>query len=612
MVSFLPSGRKLTTIKLTNLKDIIFRANLNFSFPCGGKGSCGKCKVKIKGNINSPTQKEKKLIPEDLKKGYRLACQVILKGDARVEFLKSSLISTLQILTLNSKEIIEINPPIKKVFLSLAPPTLKDQVSDISRVKRELKKKGWNRLQVDINVVRKVPYFLRESCFKVTCVLDEGKLITVEREDTRGKNFGMAFDIGTTTLVGTLIDLDTGERITTQSALNPQNNFGFDVISRISYIQQKGYKGLLELQKSVINKVNQIVDKLTKQTKLRKDNIYRLVIAGNTVMQHLIAGINPLNLGLYPFVPVLQDALSIKSSDLKIKINPSAMIYILPNIAAFVGGDTVGLILTTMLHRETDKVRLAVDIGTNGEIVLSHRGKLVALSTAAGPAFEGVRICQGMMAEEGAIEKFELREGTAQIKVIGGGEVRGICGSGLVDIVSELYREGIVDSSGRIKPRNRQKKLWADRVSEEKGERKFVLVKNKDGPCIFISQKDIREFQLAKAAISTGIKILLKRLQVNKDEVDDFLIAGAFGNYINLESAYRTGLFPFFPGAEVKMVGNAASLGAIKVLISRNAQREAEIIPSLVEHVELATASDFHQILSESMFLGELKGEGLC
>jgi len=605
-VTFFPKEKKVTFFKPVSLRKAASEADVGLFFPCGGRGICGKCKVKIKGKVNPPTQKERQVIFKELKKGYRLACQVVLEGDAEVEVPKSSLLSTLQILTMDSKETLEINPSIKKVFITLTPPSLKDQLSDITRIKRELKKRGWDQLKVELEVLRKVPSVLRKSGFRVSCVLDGERLIAVEKGDTRGKNFGVAFDVGTTTIVGSLVDLDTGEKIATKAVLNPQNVYGYDVISRISYVQQTNSKGLLELQKRVIGGVNKLINDLTKEAKVGKNNVYQATLVGNTVMQHLFAGVNPLNLSLYPFVPVIQDAISIKSSELKLKINPSAHVYIFPNIAAFVGGDTVGVILSTGMHKLTDRIVLAVDIGTNGEIVLSHQGKLVAASTAAGPAFEGMRISQGMWAEEGAIEKVKLREGKIFVEVIGKGEAKGICGSGLIDIVSELYKEGIIDTSGRMKPRDQQSKLWEDRVIEKDGERQFLLLERKDKSPIFITQKDIREFQLAKAAICTGIRVLLNKLDVEKEQVQEFLIAGAFGNYINLKSAYKVGLFPIFPNAKIRSVGNAASFGAIKALVSQDARNEAEKIPPLVEHVELASHPNFQNILSKSMFLGEV------
>jgi len=603
-VSFLPSGKKVTFQKAISLREAIIKAKIDFSFPCGGNGLCGKCKVKVKGNTNPPSLKEKETIPEWLEKGYRLACQTILYGNAEVEIPVSSLISTLRILTEGSEEKFKVDPFVQKIYLSLPPPTLKDQISDVARIKRELRKKGFDQLKIDLRLIKKVPFILRESQFKTTVVLNNKEIINLEEGDTRGKNFGLAFDIGTTTVVGSLIDLDTGNRIATKAILNPQTIYGDDVISRVSYLQNNS-KGLLNLQRKIVGGINEIVDYLVNSTGVKRENIYEITLVGNTVMQHLLSGVNPLNLALYPYVPVTQDPINLKSYRLGIKINPLANIYVFPNIAAFVGGDTVGVILATEMHKINNKTKLAIDIGTNGEIVLSHEGKLVAASTAAGPAFEGSRISHGMWAQDGAIEKVRLKDGEVIIDVIGGGRPTGICGSGLIDSISEFYKEGIIDRSGRIKPVKEQSRLWRNRIVEDEEGGRFILWEDGEKSSIFISQKDIREFQLAKAAIYTGIKILLDKLEVKRENVEEVLIAGAFGNYINLESAYNVGLLPKFPNSKVKNVGNAAILGAIKALISRKSRQEAEEIPHLVHYVELAATTNFQDVLTDSIFLGE-------
>ena len=603
-VSFLPSGKKVTFQKAISLREAIIKAKIDFSFPCGGNGLCGKCKVKVKGNTNPPSLKEKETIPEWLEKGYRLACQTILYGNAEVEIPVSSLISTLRILTEGSEEKFKVDPFVQKIYLSLPPPTLKDQISDVARIKRELRKKGFDQLKIDLRLIKKVPFILRDSQFKTTVVLNNKEIISLEEGDTRGKNFGLAFDIGTTTVVGSLIDLDTGNRIATKAILNPQTIYGDDVISRVSYLQNN-LKGLLNLQRKIVGGINEIVDYLVNSTGVKRKNIYEITLVGNTVMQHLLSGVNPLNLALYPYVPVTQDPINLKSYRLGIKINPLANIYVFPNIAAFVGGDTVGVILATEMHKINNKTKLAIDIGTNGEIVLSHEGKLVAASTAAGPAFEGSRISHGMWAQDGAIEKVRLKDGEVIIDVIGGGRPTGICGSGLIDSISEFYKEGIIDRSGRIKPVKEQSRLWRNRIVEDEEGGRFILWEDGEKSSIFISQKDIREFQLAKAAIYTGIKILLDKLEVKRENVEEVLIAGAFGNYINLESAYNVGLLPKFPNSKVKNVGNAAILGAIKALISRKSRQEAEEIPHLVHYVELAATTNFQDVLTDSIFLGE-------
>jgi len=599
-VTFFPYGKKVTFSHFLNLKKAILKAGIPFSFPCGGKGICGKCKVKVRGNVTPLTVIEKeKLSVREIEENYRLACQTGLKGDTQVEILLSDSVFSPQILTTWKKEEFEVKSPVKKIYLSIKPPDIKDQISDVSRIRRELKKRGFDDLKIGIEVVKKIPSVLRENEFKVTVVIDDNEIICIEGKDTRKESFGIAFDIGTTTIVVALLDLTKGKVIATKGIVNPQSVYGYDVISRISYIQQKGKKGILELQKAVILGVNRLIDNLLKEANIDKSKVYKIVFVGNTIMQHILVGIDPVNIGLYPYVPVIQEFIKLKSFNLKLRVNPFADVFVFPNIAGFIGGDTVGVILSTGIHRAKGKNILAVDLGTNGEIVLSSKGKIWATSTAAGPAFEGVRISQGMMAQRGAIERVKIEDGRIFVKVVGDVEPEGICGSGLIDAVAELHKEGVIDDSGKITPRDMQKDIWKERVLEEE-ERKFVLVEKNDYP-IFITQKDVRELQLAKAAVSTGIKILLKKTGIKPGDVQQVFIAGGFGSYLNLQNACNIGLFPLFPRAEVKNIGNAALHGAIKALLSQRYIEEVKKIPYLVSSVELATHPEFQNVLAESI-----------
>jgi uncharacterized 2Fe-2S/4Fe-4S cluster protein (DUF4445 family) len=608
-VIFRPEKKEIITSIKTSLKELIKKAGIKVNFPCGGKGICGKCKIRVRGKLSPFTSVEKKHL-RSVEKDVRLACQVAIEGDVEVEVYPLSLISFPKILTDRINRKIKIRPLIKKIYLSLTPPNLKDQIADLSRLERHLKNRGVTHPLADLDLVKRLPGVIREGGFKLTAVLEKERLLVVEKGDTRGEKFGVAFDVGTTTVVGILIDLDTGEELATHALLNPQASFGEDVVSRIDFLQSHP-EGLKVLQKRIIGAINQIIQRLKKVGEVKKENIYLATFVGNTVMQHLLLGINPTNLALYPYVPVVKRSMQLKATDLGIRINPQGSLYFFPNIAAFVGGDTVAVILATSLFDEnSQKVRLAIDIGTNGEIVLAKGKKLVCASTAAGPAFEGARISQGMRAERGAIEKVRLEEGKIIIKVIGEGRARGICGSGLIDASSQFLKEKVIDGSGRLKPSSKAQEEWSGRIIRENNQNGFLLVekeKAEDGIPIVLTQKDIRELQLAKGAICSGIKILLTCLEVERDEVDEVLLAGAFGSYINPESAHLIGLIPTFPKAKVRSVGNAASLGAIMALVSEKDRQQAERISEGIDYVELASFPDFPDILSQAMRFGKQK-----
>ncbi len=606
-VVFQPEKKEILTPIKTPLKEAIKKAGIKVNFPCGGKGICGKCKVKVKGRLSPLTAVEKKHL-QPVENDIRLACQVAIEGNIEVEVSLLSLSSFPKILTERINRKIIIKPFVRKIYLSLLPPSLKDQSADLSRLERYLKNRGVTHPLTDLDLIKELPGVMREGDFKLTAVLEKQRLLAVEKGDTRGKNFGMAFDIGTTTVVGILIDLDTGEEVATDALLNPQASFGEDVVSRINFLQSHA-EGLKILQKRIIGAINRIIQRLRRRGKVQKENIYLATFVGNTAMQHLLLGVNPTNLALYPYIPVVHRAMKLKAADLEIKINRQGSLYFFPNIAAFVGGDTVAVILATSLFDEnSQKVRLAIDIGTNGEIVLAKGKKLVCASTAAGPAFEGARISQGMRAERGAIEKVRFEEGEIEVGVIGGGRARGICGSGLIDASSQLLKEKIIDDSGRLKPSSKAKEKWSDRIIRKNGHYGFLLLekeKTQNGIPIVLTQKDIRELQLAKGAICSGIKILLTSLGVERDEVGEVLLAGAFGSYINPESAHLIGLIPAFPKAKVKSVGNAASLGAIMALVSEKHRKQAEKISQGVDYVELASYPNFPDILTQAMRFGK-------
>jgi uncharacterized 2Fe-2S/4Fe-4S cluster protein (DUF4445 family) len=506
------------------------------------------------------------------------------------------------------------NPLVKKVFLELSRPTLKDRMGDWERIERSLVEKGLlpvsdqleNGLQLDGEVLRMLPSTLRANDYRITAVLYDGKLIAIEEGDTTDRMYGVALDIGTTTMVGALVDLKTGEQLGVASLTNPQRSFGADIISRISFGSQ-GRKQLQELQSLLVEAVNQILQELIARVGIKQQEIYEAVVVGNTAIHHLFLGLDPTYLGQGPYVPVVTRPLRVKARKLKVNILDSGYLYLLPNIAGFVGGDAVGVILSTRLHQSSE-IQLAVDIGTNGEIVLGSAQRLLACSTAAGPAFEGARIKHGMRAAYGAIERVTFNE-EVKISVIGSVQPAGISGSGLIDAVAEMLRVGIIDASGRmLEPTELPADLPAAlraRVVEVNSHREFVLVPKEAaarGIAISITQEDIRELQLAKGAIAAGIEILIKEMGVNQEQITQVFLAGAFGSCINPVSAKAIGLIPNLPLGRAEPVGNAAGAGAQLALLSSSARKQAAKIAKDVEYIELSARSDFQEAFLAAMY----------
>ncbi len=416
----------------------------------------------------------------------------------------------------------------------------------------------------------------------------------------------MAFDIGTTTIAGSLIDLKKAEVLAVAAITNPQNAYGADVISRITHASESR-ENLQQLQDKVIEAANSIIKDLLKQTKVARDRIYEVTAVGNTTMSHLFMGVDPTYLAPAPFVPAYSRALEVEASALGLNINPAGRVIFLPNIAGYVGSDTVGVILATDMDKRTENCA-AIDIGTNGELVLAANGRLMACSTAAGPAFEGAQIKHGMRAASGAIELVNYEDGEIKLSMIDDAPACGICGSGLIDSIAALVNAGLIESSGRfVNPEDNPEKVpeqFKDRLRKGTNGYEFVLVAAEDsdtGEDIVLSQGDVRELQLAKGAIYAGLMILLKEAGISKDDLDQILLAGAFGNYVRKESALTIGLLPQLPPEKIIAVGNAAGDGARMALASKSVRDRAKALPEKVEHLELSTRMDFQDIFVDAM-----------
>ena len=617
-ITFLPDKKNIEVNQGTTALEALERAGINIDTPCGGKGICGKCKILINTGITTATPIEEELLSEEeIKKGFRLACQAKLFKDTIIEVPSEIRLDFKRVFSSNlkgdihhTKNNFSLESNLKKVSLDLEKPSLDDQRSDWERIKDGLSLKkieNISNLKISLPILKKIPLLIRKADFRVTVTICNDEIMDLESGNTAKKSYGIAFDIGTTTVVGYLIDLGSGEELSAVAKTNPQIIHGDDVISRIGFTQQpKG--GLEKLQKEIVITLNEIIRETTQKAEIDKNNIYETVIVGNTCMHHLFLGLNPIHLAPSPYIPVIKESLSLKAKDIPgLSLSPAANIYMLPNISAFVGADILAGILSTSMWRE-DKTILLVDLGTNGEVVLGLKKKLWACSVAAGPAFEGARISSGMRAAEGAINKVKIDSKFIIYKVIEDGKVRGICGSGLIDLIAELLKLGLINKSGKLIGREEGNSELSEEIRKRiiKGQKgnKFLLVKGKEtenGKPLYLTQRDIREVQLAKAAIFAGIKILLKEVNIPLEDIQEILLAGAFGNFIDKKSAVRIGLLPNLPLKKIESVGNAAGRGAEITLCSNKMREVSEEISKKVKYVELSSRPDFQEEFIKAM-----------
>jgi uncharacterized 2Fe-2S/4Fe-4S cluster protein (DUF4445 family) len=604
-VVFQPTGRTVYVLPGTPVIEAAGRAGIILQSPCGGKGTCGKCRVRLVDPVPESTAGAGRLPEEQVKEGYRLACQVRVESNMVVEIPKESLFEASEkILTGDSGEVTVLRPVVRKVFFDLGAPSSEDAGSDTQRLQHTI-----GDVDIPFDVLKKIPTFLRANAWSGTAVVIGHRLAGLEVGDTSQLAYGVAMDLGTTTVVATLFDLTSGEELALASTMNPQVSYGDDVISRISRVRED-HGALANLQQVVIKAINGLLQTLTEKASVPLRQVYEITVAGNSTMQQILCGLDPSALGEVPFVQVFDAPLKIAAAELGITANAGAEVFVFPQIGGFVGGDTVAGILASVMDRAQDPV-LLVDIGTNGEIVLAHNGRLQATSTAAGPAFEGARIVQGMRATAGAIEKIVLGDDVV-LNVIGNAKPAGLCGTALIDAVAELLSQGLIDETGRIveaseAPENTSNAL-RDRLIEMDGQVNFMLVsgdESSSGEPIYLWQKDVRELQLASGAIRAGINILLRRAGLEPDALGSVLLAGAFGNFIRRSNARRIGLLPQIPCDRIRFIGNAASLGAKFALLSASERERAGELRKMTEHVDLSLDAEFQMEFGMAMMFPE-------
>ncbi len=618
-ITFLPDKKNIKVNEGTTILEALEEVGMNINTPCGGKGICGKCKVLVKKGIAAAVPLEEELLSkEEIKKGFRLACQAKLFQDSIIELPSEIRLDFKRVFSSNLKGDIDriknnfsLGTNLKKVFLDLEKPSLDDQRSDWERIKDGLSLKkieNISNLKACLEILKKIPVLIREANFKITVILYNNEIINVEKGNTTKTSYGIAFDVGTTTVAGYLVDLNTGEELSAVAKANPQIIYGDDVISRIGFAQ-KQKENLEILQREIVNTLNEIIKEAAQKAGVDTNNIYKITIAGNTCMHHFLLGLNPSYIAPSPYIPVIKENLNLKAKDIpKLILEPTANVYMLPNISAFVGADIVAGILAIRMY-ENEKISLFIDLGTNGEIVLGSKRKMWTCSTAAGPAFEGARISSGMRAAEGAIDKVKMDNKSITYRVIKDGKVRGICGSGLIDLIAELVKLGLIDKSGKLIDRgecdpNLSEEIKNRIIDGQKGN-KFLIVRGKEtesGNPIYLTQRDVREVQLAKAAIFAGIKILLKEVNISQDDIQKILLAGAFGNFIDKKSAIRIGLIPYLSLEKIESVGNTAGRGAEITLLSEKTREICEKISKDIKYIELSSRADFQEEFIKAMF----------
>jgi uncharacterized 2Fe-2S/4Fe-4S cluster protein (DUF4445 family) len=593
--------RTIIAEKGANLLELMVKSGIFMDAPCGGKGICGKCAVKIEGLTDEVSDSEKKLLGKDrIRKGFRLACRVVVSS--RLDVYPDAEEAEASIVIGGKSRSITVEPIISKRYVELEPPSLGNQAPYLEKVlgsRSEWSEKGSARLQ-SLSLLQELPGILKKSGYKATLVSIDGRLAAVEPGDSTGSFYGVAFDIGTTTVAAYLYDLSSGRQAAAGSMLNPQRKYGADVISRINYAAGARNKGA-EMQSLIVACINELIERLALEAGINTSAVYSAVFAGNTTMLHFLLGLDTADIAVSPFIPVTTALTYFSPEELGLNMNKSGIGAAFPGVSAYVGGDTVAAILSSGMY-ERDEISLLVDIGTNGEIVLGGAKWLMACSTAAGPAFEGANIRNGMGSVVGAINTVGPGPGF-EFTTIGNAKPVGICGSGIIDVTARLLDSGIVDETGRMAGEDDAGQFGhgiGKRLFMMDGERAFLIADGKDSP-IAVTQGDIREIQNAKAAIAAGIETLANEAGIKPDDIQKVYLAGGFGSNIKIDTAVRIGLLPGVLKDRVEAVGNASGTGASEGLLSRNMLKLSESIAQSVKYVELSASAFFTEKYVDNM-----------
>ncbi|HMH94528.1 MAG TPA: ASKHA domain-containing protein [Streptosporangiaceae bacterium] len=599
---FTPSGTRVRVPPGVTVFDAASWNGIAIDSTCGGHGTCKKCKVKVTGGrVPASPLDARAFAPDELRDGWRLACRALADGDLEIEV--PPLVTRPKAATVGVGRQVILRPAAQKRYLELDEPSLSDQRTDAERVLAGLDDL---EVRVELPVLRTLGQVLRAADFKVTAVVVDDVLIAVQPGDTTGALYGIAYDLGTTTVVATLLDLSTGTPLAVASMLSKQQPFGADVITRISAVMMDP-AALGTLARLARESLAELTAEVCAQAGIDAADVCEVAIAGNATMTHLALGIDPEPLGVAPFIMSTRLLPEIRAADLDLPVHPQARAFCFPAFGAYVGGDITSGLLASGMDRDS-RTRLFIDIGTNCEIVLGNRDWLLATAAPAGPAFEGAAIRCGMRAADGAIEVVTMTPDAVTLQVIGDAEPAGLCGSGLVDAVASLIAVGLLDHSGRFVPEEEAAVVapgLAPRLTKAGAERVFVLDwRGEPGDVagsIYLSQRDVRELQFAKAAIATGWNILLEEAGLAPADVQQVLLAGSFGSYLSPANAIKIGLVPRLPALRVVSAGNVAGEGAKMALLSVRERAAALALLQEVRYVELSDRADFNDAFVDQL-----------
>jgi uncharacterized 2Fe-2S/4Fe-4S cluster protein (DUF4445 family) len=607
-IIFLPDGVRKRISLGSKVLDVLRSLDIDIQSPCNDLGLCGRCRIKVESKdnlLNKITEYERRFFSDsEIRHGFRLACQAIASktGTIKITIPEESRITSQRRLVNGIMPDFEKSPSITKILVELNTSEKLEYRSDFDRILTAFKREVQSIRKMSIGAIRQLPEYSHDKKGILTAVIkNNSDIISLELGDTREKSYGLAIDLGTTTIVAYLVDLKTGFLINVNSAENPQIAFGEDLISRIVY-WSTGLESREKLQEIVIRSINKLIDEVCEKLKISPDEIYDMTLTGNTVMHHILFGISPKYVGQSPFPAVINGALDIKSTDRNIRINSEAYIHTLPLIAGFVGSDTVAGIIATELYK-SDDMSMLIDVGTNAEIVIGNKERIVCCSAPAGPAFEGGRISHGMRASKGAIESVWIYPGDYNVGylTVDHGEPKGICGSGIIDIIAQLLKTGIIDNNGHFRT-----SIESPRIRSNKPGLEFIISwkdETATGKEITITSRDIQEILLAKAAVYSGASILMKYLDLTNKDIKNLYIAGAFGTYVDVANSMMIGMYPEVDYNVAKFVGNTSGSGARITLMSHETRNEAERIAREVEYIDLSQNELFEKEFRDALIL---------